>query len=197
METLKIPELNPKLSELAEKAKATEATQVNMMEPGQKRRGRPPGSTKKTDTASAAPTATTHHSPQGPSSVNVSSAQIAKPLVLMISKGAGAYVGDKRAEMSVQEMSDVADCFGHVLDKWMPTVAKDFGPELLLAMTLSTYTARVIALKKVLEEDKKKLKEFEKQIDESKGSQPLASQLAINPDLKMQTGLYISPTIGV
>ncbi len=117
-------------------------------------------------------------------------------MVMMISKAAGSYCGDKRAEMTAQESDDMSKCFGLVLDKWMPTVAKDFGPELLLFMTVSTYSARVVALKKVLDEDRKRVQSFEKELDPEK---PMASQLAIHSELKPmgKTETYISPSIGL
>lgn len=114
----------------------------------------------------------------------------------MLSRAAGSYCGDSRAEMTKQESEDMSKCFGLVLDKWMPTVAKDYGPELLLFMTVSTYSARVIALKKVLDEDRKTVQKFEKTIDPEK---PMASQLAIHSELKpmVKTETYISPSIGL
>ena len=189
---------NQKISELSQKAKVAELNSVNLMEPGQKpRRGRPPGSSKKaqsssSDVAQPVDVKSQDVKPQA----QISSSEIARPMVMMISKAAGSYCGDKRGEMTAQESDDMSKCFGLVLDKWMPTVAKDFGPELLLFMTVSTYSARVVALKKVLEEDRKRAQNFEKKLDPEK---PMASQLAIGSELKPMANseIYISPSIGL
>ena len=192
---------NPKISELSQKAKVAELNSVNLMEPGQKpRRGRPPGSAKKaqssSDQAQPASDQKSREDIKPQAQGQISSSEIARPMVMMISKAAGSYCGDKRAEMTAQESDDMSKCFGLVLDKWMPTVAKDFGPELLLFMTVSTYSARVVALKKVLEEDRKRAQHFEKKLDPEK---PMASQLAISSELKPMVGseIYISPSIGL
>ena len=77
-----------------------------------------------------------------------------------MSKAAGAYVGDKRAEMSIQELEDMSQALALVADKWMPVLSKDYGPEMLLATTLTSYGIRVVTLKKILEEEKKALQAF-------------------------------------
>ena len=194
---LEIPQ-NPKIAELSQKAKIAEQSSVNLMEPGQKpRRGRPPGSSKKASTDKASPIQPSQDTtPSVSQAPQIQSSEIARPMVMMLSRAAGSYCGDSRAEMTKQESEDMSKCFGLVLDKWMPTVAKDYGPELLLFMTVSTYSARVIALKKVLDEDRKTVQKFEKTIDPEK---PMASQLAIHSELKpmVKTETYISPSIGL
>ena len=187
-----------KLEELSQKAKIAEQSSVNLMEPGQKpRRGRPPGSLKKASTDKASPIQPSQDTTPSVSQAHqIQSSEIARPMVMMLSRAAGSYCGDSRAEMTKQESEDMSKCFGLVLDKWMPTAAKDYGPELLLFMTVSTYSARVIALKKVLDEDRKTVQKFEKTIDPEK---PMASQLAIHSELKpmVKTETYISPSIGL
>lgn len=195
--------LNPKIAELSQKAKIAEASSVNLMEPGQKpKRGRPPGSkTKNTN----GPIATSPTQAVGAQNVNhsdstsqsISSARIAEPFVKLVSKAGAGYVGDKRAEMTAQELNDVAESLGMVMDKWMPLISKDFGAEFLLVSSFTAYGVRIMAMKKVLDDEKKQRQEFEKQVIKDDPDKPIASQLAINPDLKPQNGFYMSPTIGI
>ena len=201
--TPEILPLNPKIAELSQKASIAEKSAVDLMEPGQKKkRGRPPGTKK---SASDTPQKSSMHSfssvdaPNATSTAanSISSARLAEPFVKLVSKAGAGYVGDKRAEMTAQEMNDIAETLGLVMDKWMPMISKDFGAEFLLVSTFSMYGVRIMAMKKVLDEEKKVQKQFEKTLIKDDPEKPLASQLAINPDLKPQTGLYVSPTIGI
>lgn len=142
---------NQKISELAEKAKVAENQSVNLMEPGSKvkrGRGRPP----KSEGLSASPQSKTQ---QVSMPDQIPTRKIVEPFAKLMSKAAGAYVGDKRAEMSIQELEDMSQALALVADKWMPVLSKDYGPEMLLATTLTSYGIRVVTLKKILEEEKK------------------------------------------
>lgn len=148
---------NQKISELADKAKVAESQSVNLMEPGSKvkrGRGRPPKSESPVQPAKARDT---HHPT---SSDQIPTRKIVEPFARLMSKAAGAYVGDKRAEMSIQELEDMSQALALVADKWMPVLSKDYGPEMLLATTLTSYGIRVVTLKKILEEEKKALQAF-------------------------------------
>lgn len=179
---------NSKISELAEKAKIAESQNVNLMEPGQKakKRGRPPKSeTEKKQTpqvSSAAPSV--NHS--------IPTKKIVEPFALLMSKAAGAYVGDKRAEMSVKELEDVSQALALVADKWMPTISKDYGPEMLLITTITSYGVRVVTLKKILEEERKAQLAFKPEA----GKKPSES-LAFPTDLKPADQGYISQNLGL
>lgn len=192
--------LNPKIAELGMKAAVAEKTAVNLMDPGQKKkRGRPPGTAKKNDQTGGTTTSTSAgvvgaSESGGTNAAHISSARIAEPLVKMISKAGGAYVGDKRAEMTASELNDVAESLGLVMDKWMPVISKDFGAEFLLVSAFTAYGIRIAAMKKVLDEDRKRVQDFAKPIDPDK---PMASQLAIHPELQPQGHDYRSPTIGL
>lgn len=142
---------NPKISELVEKSRVAENQSVNLMEPGSKLkrgRGRPPKSESQAQEPKPSP------QPQLKSQ-EIPTRKIVEPFARLMSKAAGAYVGDKRAEMSTQELEDLSQALALVADKWMPVLSKDYGPEMLLATTITSYGIRVVTLKKILEEERK------------------------------------------
>lgn len=149
---------SPKISELVEKAKLAENESVNLMEPGSKikrGRGRPPK-------AQADSTQKPEQKPltSQPRADQIPTRKIVEPFARLMSKAAGAYVGDKRAEMSVQELDDLSQALAMVADKWMPVLSKDYGPEMLLATTITSYGIRVVTLKKILDEERKAVQAF-------------------------------------
>lgn len=182
-----------KIAELAEKAKIAEKESVSLMEPGAKRtRGRPKGSVKspqnmpKTDspiTNQAQPSGVSG-SPAG----QIASSRLAEPFVRLLSKGGAAYAGDSRAEMSPQELHDVADALGLVLDKWMPLLSKDYGAEVLLVTAISSYGIRVVAIKKSIDAEKKAREEFQKQ-----AGKPVDLKKPISDQLFIPTGMSLEP----
>lgn len=144
------------ISKLVEKAREAETQTVNLMEPGSKikrGRGRPP----KTDTT---PKDLSPKNPPKQAPDQIQTREIVLPLVKLTSKAAGAYVGDKRAEMNHEELEAAARALGLVADKWMPLMGQQYGPEVLLLTTLGAYGMRVVALKAVLEEEKKAINTF-------------------------------------
>jgi len=150
---------SPKISELVEKAKLAESDSTNLMEPGSKikrGRGRPPKSeSKDKPTEPKQP-----HLQAVPKADQIATREIVLPLVKLTSKAAGAYVGDKRGEMTSEELEAAARALSLVADKWMPLLGSQYGPEVLLATTLGAYGMRVVALKKVLDEEKKAIQAF-------------------------------------
>lgn len=196
---VKPPEADSKLKieELSMKAKEIEKNSVNVMEPGQKaRRGRPPGSTKKSMGAKPQssmgaenPMRDTVAAPAH----EIPTRRIVEPFVTLISKAGGAYAGDKRAEMSPKELNDVADALGLVVDKWMPVLGKDYGAEVLLATTITAYGLRVVAIKKTLEAELRAMQE--NPVDTSR---PLASQLSIPVEPQpMPAGQYVAQNLSL
>jgi len=194
-ETFPIPESpDLKLKEIAEKAKESEK-QVGggIMTPGSKQKrgpGRPPKA-KPTDSKPVDKPADAGAEVR-PQAQGISSKRIAEPVVKLASKAAGAYVGDTRAEMTSKELDDVAESLGLVLEKWMPLLSSNYGPEVLLVTTLGAYGVRVMALKRAVEESKKVDRE---NLDFSK---PISEQIGIKSDLPTQApGQYISPSLSV
>ena len=187
-----------KIQELSAKAKEIEKNSVNVMEPGQKaRRGRPPGSTKKSmgdkPQSSMGLENPKRDTGASPASNEIPTRRIVEPFVTLISKAGGAYAGDKRAEMSPKELNDVADALGLVVDKWMPVLGKDYGAEVLLATTITAYGLRVVAIKKTLEAEAIAI--HENPVDTSR---PLASQLSIPVEPQpMPAGQYVSQNLSL
>lgn len=196
---VKPPEADSKLKieELSMKAKEIEKNSVNVMEPGQKaRRGRPPGSTKKSMGAkpqsSMGPENPMRDTVAAPAH-EIPTRRIVEPFVTLISKAGGAYAGDKRAEMSPKELNDVADALGLVVDKWMPVLGKDYGAEVLLATTITAYGLRVVAIKKTLEAESRAMQE--NPVDTSR---PLTSQLSIPVEPQpMPAGQYVAQNLSL
>ena len=183
-----------KIKEIAEKARDVEKTVGGPMSPGEKKRGRgrPPKATP--DRSQATPGVATPGAAPGAATPGqmISSKRIAEPFVKLVSKAGGVYAGDARAEMTPKELEDVAESLGLVLDKWMPLISSNYGPELLLATTMGAYGLRVMAIKKVLEQEKALAKE---KLDFSK---PLSEQIGLKQDLPTQApGQYDSPSLSV
>lgn len=192
-----------KISNLVEKAKDAEKSTVGIMEPQppKRGRGRPPGAANKKSMSGPGAENRMHDghvigssSASGPDAIPTR--KIVEPFVKLISKGAGAYAGDKRAEMNHQELEDMAQALGMVCDKWMPVLSKDFGPEVLLATTFSAYGVRVYALKKVLEEERKALRN----IPTPDPSKPLAESLNFPtgaPEMMNQGSPYMAQNLNL
>lgn len=198
---MEIPQLDiapQNLSNLAEKAKMVEKDSPGLMNPGEKsapkKRGRPPGSTKTQNQTASVPTSV-GTSPQIPQGAEIPTRDIVLPFVKLTSKACGAYVGDKRAEMNVEELEAVARALGLVADKWMPVLGKDYGPELLLATTLGTYGMRVVAMKKILDMEKEAMKTAPPMPKDS--NEPLAKSLAFPSELKPMEGPYTAQNLSV
>lgn len=59
------------------------------------------------------------------------------------------YIGDPRAGMTAGELNELATAMGLVLDKYMPDIGKNYGPELMLSFALGQYGIRLMAMKKL------------------------------------------------
>lgn len=171
METIiETPEKESKLSNLANEAKTA-------FDKPQKKRGRPPGS-KKTTQSETSQTEATKPQFQGPPTKD-----IIKPLVNVLSVGVAGWIDDERAIMKPQELDSAATALGMLIDKWMPNVLDKYGPEVMCLMVFGQYGIRVMALKKVkaidkiLEEEKRQNQDLPR---EPQTQNPFSSPQVVN-----------------
>lgn len=142
--------------EIIEKAKQTEAAgSPSFMEPEvkeKKRKGRPPGSNK-----SKGFTASTDKK-ESPGNTQTESAVPkfdipTKTLCYLPGKALSgwgvSYLGDPKAAMTPDELEAFATGLGMVIDKHLPDAMKNYGPELMFAMSLTQYGVRIMAMKKL------------------------------------------------
>lgn len=158
---------SPDLTNLASEAKTLEGDQ-KFMEPGttKKKRGRPSkeerakkvqeqAASAKTDTSKTGQDQTVSTPPPIPSK------EIAKPFCQLISKAGASYVEDPRAQMTPEELENVATAMGMVMDKWMPMLSTQYGAELYLIVALGSWGSRLYAFKKLKNMEKKEREQKE------------------------------------
>lgn len=166
-----------KIGKIAGEAKSIESENA-FMEPGQKlktpgKRGRPTkeeaakrASEQKAKASQKSAGPQSGPAPQVPPEIaalsQLPSKELAKPLVRGVSALAVSYVGDPRAQMNPDELEAIAMSLGAVMDKYMPGLMSQYGPEMVLALNLGMYGVRVVAMKKVLEHDRRVAEEVAK-----------------------------------
>ena len=191
---------NPSLSHLANEAKLLEGDQ-KFMEPGtiKKKRGRPSKEERaqKAKLQSESAKQTTQIPSQSKSDtqtqapLSIPSKEIAKPFCQLISKAGAAYVEDQRAQMTPEELENVANAMGMVMDKWMPFLSNQYGAELYLVVALGSWGTRLYAFKKLKAEEKKAQKQKE-DLAKAHNSvesepQPFPEHLKVNETVVPQT----------
>jgi len=86
---------------------------------------------------------------------NIPTKALCYPIVRGISTLSAQYVGDRRAAMIPDEVESMTDAFAMVIDKYMPDAMSKYGPEIYLASNLAMYGSRLLALKKLIEQEQK------------------------------------------
>lgn len=159
----------PNLTNLASEVKTLEGDQ-KFMEPGttKKKRGRPSKEERaqkvKAQSESAKQTQQQSSQSQSDTSTQVPpipSKEIAKPVCQLISKIGAGIVEDPRAQMTPEELENVATAMGMVMDKWMPFVSTQYGAELYLCLALGSWGTRLYAFQKLKKAKAKEEKEKE------------------------------------
>lgn len=160
-----------KLSSLAHQASQVEG-ESGFMKPGEKKKnkgGRPPLSAeekarreqekhfKKQETKQSSGPGPMPGQDQTQSSANIPSHLIAKPFCHAISSLAVTWTDDPRATATPDELEAMAQAMGMLLDKYMPTLASQYGPEMAFVLIFGQYGLRVAGLKKLnrLEKEEK------------------------------------------
>lgn len=145
-----------KLQSLAQEARMHEGDAKAFMqpEPPKAKRGRP----RKRDESgmNSDPKIASPPPPNMPPPIPT--AKIVKPLVHVVSRLGEGYAGHPAAAMKPEELEAISESLGLVLDKWMPTIAGQFGAELMLGVALGQYGLRIMAVRKYVEDEEKKRK---------------------------------------
>lgn len=152
-----------KLSSLAHEASKVEG-ESGFMKPGEKKKnkgGRPPLSAeekarreqekhfKKQETKTAGPDPIPGPDQSQASAAHIPSHLIAKPFCHAISSLAVTWTDDPRATATPDELEAMAQAMGMLLDKYMPTLASQYGAEMAFVLIFGQYGLRVAGLKKL------------------------------------------------
>lgn len=155
-----------KLSSLAQDAAHVEGAS-GFMKPGEKQKGKNKGGRPPLSAEEKARREQERHfkkqgaQDQGPGpqtsqnqSFNIPSSMIAKPFCQGISGLAVAWADDPRASATPDEIEAMAQAMGMLLDKYMPTLASQYGAEMAFVLIFGQYGLRVMALKKLTKIEK-------------------------------------------
>ena len=146
-----------KLSQLSQDAKILDQDQ-SFMDAGtkvKKSRGRPRKDDSQKTSAFSTSQAPKVEGTSAQETIVIPSKEIAKPVIKVISSVGESLAEDSRARMSSDEIEACSEALGLVLDKYAPKIMKDYGPEMVLGITLGQYGLRILALKKMKQEEMK------------------------------------------
>lgn len=180
-----------KIATLAGQAKAVESEGAGFMQPGlKKKRGRPrktPGEQKAEALGLGQPAAPGLNGSGASAPPPIPSKKIAEPAVKLLSKLGAGVAGHPKAEMTTDELEAISEACGMVLDKWMPVVAGQYGPELFLTMALASWGTRVYAIRKVVEQE---------QAEREQAKRHMQAMTESGPEIKTDVGAAV-PVPGV
>lgn len=100
-------------------------------------------------------TASVDTAPLEPTAPQFETKKIVEPLVKLISSAGVELAGDESVRMSPEEIGAGAEALGMLIDKWMPTVGSQYGPEFACVMIFGQWGMRVYQVKREKEKEKR------------------------------------------
>jgi len=156
---IEVQKEDSKLTDLIDKAKESEERgQSSFMNPGDKpkaKRGRKP----KPKEAPGTKAESGAKSEQDRTSSKIDTKFFCLPITGAMSSVAVGYTKDPRAAMTQSEAMSMAEAMGLVLDKYLPDLLSNYGPEFMLCTALSQWGIRLMAIKKLQAEAAKNRQE--------------------------------------
>lgn len=148
-----------KLKNMKEQVKSIEGESKGFMEPEppkeKKSRGRPKGST---ENKKKEPQEQKAEASQAQEQMTIPTAMITMPIAKSISVLGESYCKHSMARMTDQELESFSMALGLVMDKYLPDVGSQFGPEMVLVMVSGQYMIRLVQLKKAIQDQERAAK---------------------------------------